>query len=766
MKLIAILIGSLFLSYSGLAAPEDIKVDQVGYLPSERKLAMVTNAAATGGFALLRQSDGSAVFTGTLSATVDDGENSGDQIRYADFSSYTTPGTYVIQVDGLGSSYPFTIDVFAFQFAYKTLMAGFTGARCGTAVDLTAVWPGMKYDACHLGPSGFHATTTQRTDEATNEKGWHDAGDYGRYTVNAGYSTGLMMMAYELFQDRIKDVGLEIPEKANGVPDFLDEVRWNMEWLLGMQDSDGGAWHKQTSSDFCGFVMPSMDSSYPLFIGKYPNPGSPWKVTAATADLAACAARASTLFRPYDSVFADRCLSAARSAFTWIEANPSSNYETNPSDIGTGAYEDKDSNDERLWAATELFKATGEAQYSQYFFDNLNASISLSGGMGWQLVLPMAYWAYYYSGQPTVNTGTLSLIRARTLAAANSLTQTARLPMYGYRHQMSKGEYSWGSAGSVATKAVTLLVANQMQPNPDYVNAALDDLHYLLGRNTHSISFITRLGSKYPMAPHHRPSGADGIAEPWPGLVVGGPNKARQDSSVQALPTGLPPMKYYVDVEGSYSTNEPAINQSASVVFLLMGIQPVPTPIGTATHTGTPTHSPTITVTSTISPTFTHSPTYTETPTITQTHTISPTFTVSPTLTATPSITQTATITLTCTISPTATVTPTATPVPGALRQGPPDVVRLLFAPNPGRASGGKMCIDLEGPVDQVHLQVYSSALNLAWQKTWSGPLIGGWHCLDLGPTGLSGGVYFARVHAEKAGNTGRSVASPWYLVP
>ena len=109
-----------------------------------------------------------------------------------------------------------------------------------------------------------------------------------------------------------------------------------------------------------------------------------------------------------------------------------------------------------------------------------------------------------------------------------------------------------------------------MQPDRRCVDAALDNLHYLLGRNAFSLSFVTQLGEHPFQHPHHRPSGADSNEKPWPGLLSGGPNQRRRDPAMRRLPD-LPPAKMYLDHQESYATNEVAINWNAPLVFVLAG---------------------------------------------------------------------------------------------------------------------------------------------------------------------------------------------------
>ena len=112
-----------------------------------------------------------------------------------------------------------------------------------------------------------------------------------------------------------------------------------------------------------------------------------------------------------------------------------------------------------------------------------------------------------------------------------------------------------------------LRLANRISPKPEYANAAQDTLHYLLGRNTFNTSYVTQVGSRWPMNPHHRPSEADNVIEPWPGMLIGGPNA--QDAKEKR-----PPARQWNDVKENFTTNEVAINWNAPLVFLLVETLP------------------------------------------------------------------------------------------------------------------------------------------------------------------------------------------------
>lgn len=561
-----VFLGALQIACGAENATLQIKVDQVGYLPGSAKLAVVTTAAKH--FEIKRALDGVAVFKGELMPAASDSAT-GDSVQMADFSKLREPGTYYLEVSGVGRSWPFSIGRDVFSRTYYLAMRAFYGQRCGTAVDLGPEFPDFRYPACHL-KGEFHVSSGKQG-ERDNVGGWHDAGDYGRYVVNSGITTGTLFWAWEIFGPKLKAIKLNLPESGNGTPDILNEARWNLEWMLKMQDEDGGVWHKQTSEHFPGFVMPEDDSLPSMVIG---TGAEPFKSTCATADLAAVAAIAARVYQPYDPKFAARNLEAARKAWLWAQKYPNVTFK-NPPGISTGEYGDSYCGDERLWAAAELWRTTGEAAYNKYFikeYPDFRASLNAPSPEGWKDVGMMGLWTYALGARKGSDPELLADIRKRTAQAAQAIVERTRANPY--RVSLQAKDYVWGSNGVVANYGMELLVANALSPDPSFVEGALDNLHYLLGRNTFSLSWVTQVGANPCRHPHHRPSGADKNPEPWPGLLSGGPNAARQDDILRKLPEGLPPAKIYADDQGSYASNEVAINWQAALVFVLAGTLP------------------------------------------------------------------------------------------------------------------------------------------------------------------------------------------------
>ncbi len=531
--------------------------NQLGYLPAQPKVISVRGFdQAKPIFQVLPiASGGHPVITGQLTPAQTD-PASGDSLRQA-LLPPLAPGEYTIQVADKTSD-PFTVGPHVYADALRTTMRGYTGQRCGCTVDLGH---GYHHPPCHL--NGAYSPTSGKSGSLPNSGGWHDAGDYGRYVVNSGITCGTLLWAWELYPTALRSLDLGIPKQHPKLPDFLEEVLWNLQWMLEMQDTDGGVFHKQTSEHFCAFIMPQDDHLVSEVIG---TGSAPYKSTAATADLAAVMAIAARCYREFDPALATRFQTAAEKAWRWAIANPNIPFR-NPPGILTGEYGDPHCSDEISWASAELWRTTGDSQYEKAFLASLRSDRSALTITvpSWATVGSLACWTYALSSRPG-DAATKDAIRQATHRAAQALITQGQAN--GYGNTMALSDYVWGSNSVAGNQSLLLLMDQQFHPNPDAVTAALNNLHYLLGRNCFGISWVTQVGRRPFMHPHHRPSAADNIVAPWPGLLSGGPNQHPGDPAARKVPH-QPPMRMWIDDQGAYSMNEIAINWNAPLVFVL-----------------------------------------------------------------------------------------------------------------------------------------------------------------------------------------------------
>jgi endoglucanase len=524
-----------------------ILLNQIGYRNISEKVAFFRLNALSLSFEVVDES-GKVVYTGKLSVPKAD-PASGDTVSFGDFSKLTANGTYRLRSNGQESA-PFVIGENTYTDSFRDVVRFLYYQRCG--MELTRDLVGaFAHDACHTGLAMVYGT--QETKDVSG--GWHDAGDYGRYVVPAAKTAADMLLAYEANPALFGD-DFDIPESGNNIPDVLDETRYELEWLLKMQDEKtGGAYHKVTCANFPGVVMPEKETA-PLIL----SPVS----TAATGDFAAIMALASRVYRDVDIAFADVCLQAAEKAWKYLETHPGGNGGFhNPNGIVTGEYGDETDMDERYWAACELYRLTGKENYKS-FADSVISSKVLSG-LGWADVGTYGNMAYLSLGDKAT-ASSIKQVKAAVLQEAEALLDLSQSD--GYRNTLGM-DYPWGSNMTVANHAMLLLLAAELAPEKAtaYRNEAWQHLHYLMGANPMGYCYITGHGMLPPAGPHHRLS--QFTKQTVPGMLAGGPDAGLNDPFAKNVLKGQPPAKCYVDNDQSYSTNEVAIYWNSPLAYIM-----------------------------------------------------------------------------------------------------------------------------------------------------------------------------------------------------
>lgn len=530
-----------------------IRLNQCGYRPSGTRTAFVMCPARH--FELVTL-DGRTLQSGEVEPPVY-WDDAADTVRLIHFDTSLPEGEYRIIVDDSIPSHPFSISPKAYGRLVRDVVRAYYYNRCSTAIDSIHGhgWarPAGHPDTCVLIHSSAASKKRPAGTKVSSPGGWYDAGDYGKYIVNSSITTYTLLLAATLYPQIVDTLRLNIPETGSTVPDLVSESLYNLRWMLTMQDpDDGGVYHKMTTLNFEGFIMPDA-----CRMQRYMSA----KSTAASLDFAATmsfAARHLAAIDPSLAPLADSCRNAAVSAYAYAMSHPDKPFR-NDAEISTGEYGDEHLSDEHYWAAVEMYLLDGSEEH----YATLRCYAADYGVPEWAVVGTLAHYSVLLDDNERLRDDALSALQT----IARRLLSNAKASPAG----LTTNGFEWGSNSYVANDAALLLITNRFDPQPEYRAAALADIDYLLGCNATGFCYVTGAGQRSPQHPHHRPSSADAVSAPVPGFLVGGPNViVPTDCGEPHRPAAV--AKAYEDSECSYSTNEVAINWNAPLCLALLGV--------------------------------------------------------------------------------------------------------------------------------------------------------------------------------------------------
>ncbi|MCB9421406.1 MAG: glycoside hydrolase family 9 protein [Ardenticatenaceae bacterium] len=540
-----------------------IKINQLGYLSDARKQALVTGfpeelTASEGTTFEVRQLPGNAVaFEGTLQLRSEfDGIVSGERILVADFSDLTTPGEYYLAVDAfqMADSPSFVIGPLSYDNLLVDAMRYFYLQRSGIALD-------ARY-AGQFARGVGHPQDAQaefRSGELSPRNvsgGWYDAGDYGKY-VNAGATAvSDLLWAYELFPAQFPDDQLNIPESGNGVSDLLDEVRWELDWILKMQDPESGG--------FYHMVQPTEDVVIPAatetrYIEDVDGGNQNVRPTSTTGSAVAALAHAALVYANVDPGYAAVLQTAAESGWAYLEANP------NVVESVPGPYADNDDRDDRFWAAAALYRLTGDAAYDAYIqsvYQDVPTLFDSDTDNGYGVgMMGMIGWLCYASSD---NPNPEAMAFFEPLFSDWSARMAQRWQNSAWNLTLLDEDYYWGSNYVTLTTPLVMLVGAQALglSTDTAVHISQNALDYLLGTNPLRFSYVSGYGLDSLRHPHSQQWSRDGVPDVPKGVLAGGPNEYTNPLLFSNFAG-----KKYVDSNGAWSINEHTIYWNSALVF-------------------------------------------------------------------------------------------------------------------------------------------------------------------------------------------------------
>lgn len=541
-----------------------IAVDRVGYLPEEHKRALVINAGA------LEKRDAMVVSisSGRVVHRVVAGPEladpwSPDRVATIDFSAFAAPGRYRLRVGELTSP-PFEIGDDVYAAPLRLLMRSFFLQRCGIALDDAETE--LRHAACHTEDGILAIGDRFRTAGSPWPAvgGWHDAGDFGKYVSTTTVTVARLLDVFERAPDRYGAIDLSIPPSARVVlPDWLEETAEGLRWLLRMQREDGAVYRKLSGRAWPPVGRPE-DDRQPRFVYGIS--------TEDTAKVAGVLAFAERVYRAYDEGLADRCLEAARRAWRYLRSEPEMGVDRGADDdSGSGPYTASATDtevsllidtDDRLWAAAELWIATGEPEYLD--FVEAHASVAPINLFEWKD--PSSLGLRHLLSAPNERQVSVTMrrrLRDRLVAKAERMLVLLERNPY----RLANHRFIWGSNKMAAECGILLAYAWELTGYHRFRDAAFDQLHYLFGRNHHDLTFVSGLGERSVTEVSHLWGRT--FERTIPGLLVGGANALAQ---ARIAPPGRGPMSY-TDDGRSYATNENAIDYNASLIGLIGTLQ-------------------------------------------------------------------------------------------------------------------------------------------------------------------------------------------------
>ncbi len=497
----------------GQALTKYIVVDQFGYRPVSSKVAVIrdpqvgfdADESFTPGaiYQVINVASNVSVFQGSPIIWNSGATNmqSGDKCWWFDFSSVTTSGSYYI-LDVAKNVKSFTFDIrdnIYFESMRQAARALYY-QRAGFAKVAPYASAGWVDGASHLGPlqdknCRLFSDKNNPATERDLSGGWYDAGDLNQYSVNASVYCIQLSLAYRENPTVFGD-NYNIPESGNGIPDILDENKWELDWLVRMQQSNGSVLCVKGVHN----ISPPSSATHQSLYG-------PATTNATFAGAAAYAISSITYAKiPSLKTYADQLKIAAIKAWDWGVLNPDVQFHNNSAatnSIGLAAGDQEQGYNifRKIEAAGYLYQLTGDLKYRDFVEANCNKlPLWIWGNFVDQYRATQQDFLMEFSQLPGVTPAFASEIRSRLLAGFNgpndyigafkSKTDPYRSYINSYNWGTSSYKLFYGTQFYSMAK-LSLDAAN----NAAFITNAEDYIHYIHGVNPLNILYMTNMGS-------------------------------------------------------------------------------------------------------------------------------------------------------------------------------------------------------------------------------------------------------------------------------
>ncbi len=596
-----------FASISIAQISEHIHVDQFGYLPDADKVAVLSDpqtgynsglSYSPGPMLELRDYVTDEVIFSAAPTEWNNGDThtqSGDQGWWFDFSSISDEGTYYIfDADNDASSAPFKINDNPYSQVLDAATKMFYYNRCNDEKEAQYVpngfADGMNFqNALQDGQCRYVNDQGNASLEKDLTGGWFDAGDNNKYVTFAHDVIHNLVGAYEDNPTAFSDE-TNIPESNDGLADVLNELQWELDWLMKMSNPDGTAHIKM------GNISYDDNASTPPSANTDPRYYGP-ECTAASIAIASMFSRAAIVFQnetgmsSYAQDLEDRAVLCWDHFITQFD-NDELDFECDDGTIKSGDADwDYDKQyDAAVIASVYLFELTGDAEYEDFFLQYYQGSEQISGGYWGPYLMPLNEALLRYAASTGADADATSIINTSAYDAVNNNWEDFYLFTDAdlYRSNVPDYMYSWGSTQVKSNLGNVIMLFHEYDIHPslndEMLTKAREHIHYMHGLNPMGLVLLSNMysfgGDRCVDEIYHfwfdNNTPWDNVKEddygPAPGFLTGGPNYYY--SADVTPPANQPPQKSYAQFndgwpESSWEITEPAIYYQAAYVRLL-----------------------------------------------------------------------------------------------------------------------------------------------------------------------------------------------------
>lgn len=523
----------------------NIHINQIGYNVKQRKVAIFPGHQGNH-FYVKSVIDDSIKGVFSLS-NIMESKYTDEYVSYGDFTEFDSEGCYYLESSFGYKSYAFEIKKDIYDSVLSDVLKSYTIQRCGIAIT-DELSNDMSHALCHEDS----AYTYYHDEFIDTIGGWHDAGDYGRYVDTGVKALSDMLLAYidnsKAFNDETN-----IINSYNGQPDILDEIKYELDWLMKLQEESGGVHSTVSSMQFADIVTPDKDDKKIILFDVSPI---------STAEFSAVTALASYVFKDIDSEYSKKCLSASEKAFYYARYNTTIN--KMPGEYQAGLYSSTDLNKYLYYASISLWYATDNNDYYNYAMSVIDVNDYNIFTLNWcPLLLYPSYLILTKADSSYINYDKINSVFFDTVNYTSQIIRSNP-----YRNNLTD-VLTWGSNQYVTDNAMMLMMAYNLSDDMEYYDNATELIDYVFGKNCLNMSFVTGYGTNYPRNIHHRITISKNTE--FKGVMVGGPNMSMEDNIMKKIyeGTSVKPQWMYADNINSFSTNETAIQYNSSLIYTL-----------------------------------------------------------------------------------------------------------------------------------------------------------------------------------------------------